>query len=136
MTMKQTMMRKTMLLAASLLAAAPALAAPPPPKPTTVTVNMGDRKFRPQVIRLKGGQLYRLRLVNPDRTEHDFYAPAFFGAARLFPADAGALQKSRLNVPGHSSRTIRLIPRRGHYDLKSSKALDVASGMQGQILVY
>jgi uncharacterized cupredoxin-like copper-binding protein len=129
-------MRKTMLLAACLLATAPAFGAPPPPKPVTVTVSMGDRKFRPQVIRLKGGQLYRLRLVNPDRTEHDFYAPAFFGAAKLFPADAGALQKSRLNVPGHSSRTIRVVPRAGRYDLKSSKALDVASGMQGQILVY
>ncbi len=129
-------MRKTMLLAASLLATAPAFAAPPAPKPVTVTVSMGDRKFRPQVIHLKGGQLYRLRLVNPDRTEHDFYAPAFFGAAKLFPADAGTLQKSRLNVPGHSSRTIRVVPRAGRYDLKSSKALDVASGMQGQILVY
>lgn len=129
-------MRKTMLLAASLLAVAPVFAAPPPPKPVTVTISMADRKFRPQVIRLKGGQLYRLRLVNPDRTEHDFYAPAFFGAARLFPADAGALTKSRLNVPSHSTRTIRIVPRAGHYDLKSSKALDVASGMQGQILVY
>jgi plastocyanin len=128
-------MRKTMLFAATLLTVAPALAAPPPPKPIIVTVSMADRKFHPRVIRLKGGQFYRLRFINPDRTEHDVYAPAFFGAARIAPSEIGALQKNRLNVPSHSSRSISLTPRAGRYDVKSTKALDVGSEMEGQILV-
>ncbi len=128
-------MTKAALIFGLLVVAAPAIAAPAP-KPVTVTVRMMDRKFTPQVIRLKAGKATRLVLINRDRTEHDFYAPAFFGAAQLGPSDVGALEKNRLNVRSGEARAITVIPRAGHYDVKSTKALDVASGMQGQILVF
>ncbi len=129
-------MRKIAIFASLALATVPTRAAPPPVKPQIVPVRMQDRTFRPQVIRMKGGVPTRLVLTNRDRTEHDFYAPDFFDAARMSPRSAGALDKNRLNVRSGETRAITLIPRPGHYDLKSSKALDVASGMQGQILVY
>ena len=120
--------------AAGLLpAAAPAVAAKPPVV-TVVTIRMDDRHFSPQVIRLKGGRLYRLRFVNTDRTEHDFYAPEFFGAAKLGPKVF--LDKNRVNVRSGETRTVTLTPAPGHYEAKSSKALDVVSNMKVQILVY
>lgn len=128
------MIRAALLLTAA-LAATPAFAKPAP-KPVTVAVRLADRKFTPQIIRLKGGQPTRLVLVNRDRTEHDFYAPAFFGAARMGPRDIGALSKNRINVRSGETRVVTVTPRVGHYDVKSTKALDVASGMRGQILVY
>jgi uncharacterized cupredoxin-like copper-binding protein len=129
-------MRKFALLASLAVAIAPALAAPPPPKPQIVAVRMQDRKFMPQVIRMKGGVPTRLVLTNRDRSEHDFYAPDFFDASQIRHGDAGMLDKNRLNVRSGETRAIMIIPRPGHYDLKSTKALDVASGMQGQILVF
>jgi len=128
-------MTKTLLTLALIAVAAPTIAAPAP-RPTTVSVRMQDRKFTPQIIRMKAGRPTRLLLVNRDRTEHDFYAPAFFGSARMGPRDVGALSKNRVNVRSGETRAITVIPRAGHYDVKSTKMLDVASGMQGQILVF
>ncbi|HEY0270829.1 MAG TPA: cupredoxin domain-containing protein [Sphingomonas sp.] len=112
--------------------AAPAFAKPP--VVSVVTIRMAHRGFHPQVIRLKGGQRYRLRFINSDRTEHDFYAPDFFANARLEPG--AMLDNGRLNVRGGNVRTITLTPASGHYQAKSSKALDVVSNMTAQILVY
>ncbi len=128
-------MTRLSLTLAMMLAVVPVLAEAAP-RPATVTVRMKDRKFMPQVIRLRAGQPTRLVFVNRDRTEHDFYAPAFFGAARLGPRDVGALDKNRVNVRSGGARVITVTPRAGHYDVKSTKALDVASGMRGQILVF
>ncbi len=128
-------MTKTLLTLTLIAVATPAIAAPAP-RPTTVAVRMQDRKFTPQIVRMKAGQPTRLLLINRDRTEHDFYAPTFFGAARMDPRDVGALSKNRVNVRSGDTRVITVTPRAGHYDVKSTKALDVASGMQGQILVY
>jgi hypothetical protein len=118
------------------LIATPAISRPAVPVPTTVTITMADRGFHPQVIRLKAGRLYSLRLVNTDRTGHDLYAPAFFGAARIDPKQGMILDDNRLDVPSHATRSITLMPRAGHYEAKSSKALDAVSNMTAQILVY
>ncbi|HLZ79336.1 MAG TPA: cupredoxin domain-containing protein [Sphingomonas sp.] len=128
-------MIKTLLTLALIAVAIPAVAAPAP-RPATVAVRMQDRKFTPQIIRMKAGRPTRLLFINRDRTEHDFYAPAFFGSARMSPRDVGALSKNRVNVRSGETRVITVTPRAGHYDVKSTKALDVASGMQGQILVF
>lgn len=111
-------------------------AAPADEKPATVVVEMSGRAFRPQVIRLDSHHPTTLRLINRDDTTHDFTAPAFFGTAKLNSRDSAALNGDRIDIPGHEQRTITLIPAVGHYDLKSTKALDVVSNMQGQILVY
>jgi uncharacterized cupredoxin-like copper-binding protein len=112
--------------------AAPAIARPP--AVTVVTIRMAHRGFHPQVIRLKGGQTYRLHFINSDRTEHDFFAPDFLAQARLAPGQA--LDGGRLNVRSGEARSLTLVPAPGRYEAKSSKALDVVSNMKAQILVY
>jgi plastocyanin len=125
--------------AATLAAVAvPAVAAPPVPV-TTVTVVMADRHFRPQVIRLKQGQRYRIVLINRDSTGHNFNSKAFFSHASIGRAGAGeqAIHEGQISVPSHSRASFMVTPTApGPFDLNSSVALDVAANMQGQILVY
>jgi hypothetical protein len=120
--------------------AAPVSAAPPAAVPIpTVTVVMKDHKFRPQVIRLRRDQPTRIVLVNRDVTGHNFSAKGFFSRADIRDARGGmqAIREGIVSVPSESTRAFVVTPRvRGHFDLTSSVALDVASGMQGQILVY
>jgi plastocyanin len=105
-------------------------------KPVTVVVRTPKHGFHPQVIRMKSGVPIRLVIENPSGTDHDFYAPEFFAGAQINDADRGIVQDGRVEIHKYDTRSVRLIARPGHYDLKSTKALDVASGMQGQILVY
>ena len=128
-------------LAVPLLAPA-AVAAPRPAAPAripTVTVVMQDRKFRPQVIRLNRDQLTRIVLVNRDMSGHNFSAKGFFSRADVRDEGPGsqAIREGIITVRSESTRSFLVTPRvRGPFDLTSSVALDVASGMQGQILVY
>jgi hypothetical protein len=131
-----------LVLAAPLLAAATPPAAPRAAKPAripTVTVTMQDRKFHPQVIRLNRDQLTRIVLVNRDMSGHNFSAKGFFSRADVRDEGAGsqAIREGIITVRSESTRSFLVTPRsRGPFDLTSSVALDVASGMQGQILVY
>ena len=136
---------KRIALALALLApslAPVAAAAPQPAAPAqipTVTVTMQDRKFRPDVIRLNKDQLTRVVLVNRDMSGHNFSAKGFFSRADVRDQGAGsqAIREGIITVRSESTREFLVTPRvRGPFDLTSSVALDVASGMQGQILVY
>ncbi len=132
--------RPIALAATALIAAAatPVVAAPPRAE-RTVTVVMADRHFHPQVIRLNRGQPYRIVLINRDGTGHNFDAKGFFGHAEIDSAGAGgqAVAKGLISVPAHSSVMFRVTPMSAQpFGLSSSTALDAASGMQGQILVY
>jgi len=125
-------------LTATLAAASP-IAAAPPRADTIVTVVMAHRHFHPQVIRLNRGQPYRILLVNRDGTGHNFDSKGFFGHADIDSNGAGgqAIHEGLITVPAHATVAFRVTPRVARpFDLKSSVALDAASGMQGQILVY
>jgi Cupredoxin-like domain len=127
------------LAATAMLASAAPIAAAPPRADTTVTVVMAHRHFHPQVIRLNRGQPYRILLVNRDDTGHNFDAKGFFGNAEIDSAGAGgqAVHEGLISVPAHATVAFRVTPTVARpFDLKSSVALDAASGMQGQILVY
>jgi hypothetical protein len=133
----------TLALASALplLATAGAVAseAAPAPRIATVRVVMQDRKFHPEVIRLKRDQLTRIVLVNRDVSGHNFSTKGFFSHADIRDEGAGqqAIHEGLISVPSTSSRAFLVTPRvRGPFDLNSSVALDVASGMKGQILVY
>ena len=66
-------------------------------------------------------------------------AKGFFARADIRDARGGmqAIREGIVTVPSQSTREFVVTPRaRGPFDLTSSVALDVASGMQGQILVY
>ena len=125
-------------LTATLAAASP-IAAAPPRADTIVTVVMAHRHFHPQVIRLNRGQPYRIVLVNRDGTGHNFDSKGFFGHAEIAPDGGGdqAIHEGLITVPSHSTVWFRVTPMVARpFDLKSSVALDAASGMQGQILAY
>jgi plastocyanin len=141
------MKRIALSLAPLLLLTAPPLApaamaatkAAAPARIVTVTVVMQDRKFRPQVIRLRRDQPTRIVLVNRDVSGHNFSAKGFFSRADIRDSGMGlqAIHEGIVSVPSTSTRAFVVTPRvRGPFNLKSSVALDVASGMQGQILVY
>lgn len=136
------MRRHALALLTGLALATPAAAQPAArttvteKKPVTIVVDTPRHGFHPQVIRMPGGVPVRLVVTNPSGSDHDFTAPEFFATAQVNDADAHVLEGDRIEVPKYSSVSIRLIARPGHYDLKSTKALDLASGMQGQILVF
>jgi uncharacterized protein (DUF58 family) len=135
---------KPALAVLSLLAAAPlasALAAPQPASSemATRTVELADHHFHPQVIRLRKDVPTRIVLVNRDVSGHNFSAKGFFSRADIRDEGAGrqAIHEGIVSVPSQSTVSFIVTPRvRGPFDLTSSVALDVASGMQGQILVY
>ncbi len=130
-------MRKILFAMTLLAAAAPAGAAPTAPAPTIVTVDMADRGFHPQVIRLRAGTTYRLRFVNHDKTTHDFFAPRLLNNAWISRDEGRKLRGGRLNVPPYGAASLVLKPLRAEaYDAKSTKALDVVSNMKAQVLVY
>jgi hypothetical protein len=142
------MKRIAVLAAGAMALAAPLLAPLAPaigqtaqaPRIATVRVVMQDRKFQPQVIRLQRDQLTRIVLVNRDVSGHNFSSKAFFSHADIrdnVGAGMQAIHEGMISVPSQSSRTFLVTPRaRGPFDVNSSVALDVASGMTGQILVY
>ncbi len=121
--------------------AAPTVAAQPrtAARITTVTIVMADRRFHPRVIRLNRGQRYRILLVNRDGTGHNFDSKGFFGNAEISPDGGGdqAIHQGLISVPAHTTVAFRVTPTLAEpFGLSSSVALDAASGMQGQILVY
>ncbi|MBA2934704.1 cupredoxin domain-containing protein [Sphingomonas sp. CGMCC 1.13654] len=127
------------LLSTPLFAPAAVEAAPAAQPIPTRTVVMQDRKFHPQVIRLRKDVPTRIVLVNRDMSGHNFSAKGFFGHADIRDSGAGsqAIREGIVTVRSESTRSFVVTPRvRGPFDLTSSVALDVASGMQGQILVY
>jgi plastocyanin len=130
---------------ALLLGSAVAIAAPAPSaaattvtsqKPVNIVVRMVSHDFRPQVIRLPSGRPIRLVVRNMSGNGHDFHAPQFFNACQIDDADAGKISNASLEVPKYATVTLRLIAKPGHYDLESTKAMDVVASMKGQILVY
>jgi uncharacterized cupredoxin-like copper-binding protein len=101
----------------------------------TVTVTLSNFAFEPEHLRLKAGVPVRLRLVNDSSGAHDFSAPAFF-AASSFPPGTSAPKDGDIDVAGHDTVEINLIPRTaGTYRLKCTHFLHGLFGMHGSIEV-
>ncbi len=101
----------------------------------TVTVTLSNFAFEPEHLRLKAGVPVRLRLVNDSSGAHDFSAPAFF-AASSFPPGTPAPKDGDVDVAGHDTVEINLIPRTaGTYRLKCTHFLHGLFGMHGSIEV-
>ena len=122
------------LLALPLLALAaigPAQAA----TPAVVQVSMTNFSFAPAALPLQAGTPVVLRLRNDSGGGHNFAAPAFFAAARIDPASAGAVHDGRVEVKAHSAVDVLLTPAAGHYPVKCTHTLHSAFGMKGAITV-
>ena len=123
---------------AAALAAAPFAAgaqAPDWSRATRVEVTLANFSYSPRRIHLRAGQPVVLHLVNSASGGHDFTAGAFFSAASIRPQDRGAVNGGRVELRGHQSRDVALVPRAGTYALKCSHTFHKAFGMTGEIVV-
>ena len=100
-----------------------------------VEVRLSSFNFAPSTLHLRAGRPVVLHLVNTGSGGHDFTAPKFFAAAQVRPQDRAAVGKGSVELSGHRSADIALVPRAGRYPLKCSHTLHKTFGMSGQILV-
>lgn len=125
-------------LFACLLFAPPALAGAQAPDwsgAQRVEVELSNFDFTPSTLRLRANRPVVLHLVNTGSGGHDFTAPAFFAAARIRPRDRRSIGNGRIELRGHQSVDVALVPKAGTYKLKCSHAFHKAFGMSGRIIV-
>ena len=128
-------MKRSLLLAALACLAAPAAAQPDWSHAARVTVGLSSFKYSPATIRLRAGQPVILHLENTGSGGHDFSAPAFFKAASVRPQDAAKVGGGAVDVGGHESVDIALVPAAGTYALRCTHAFHSMFGMKGSIVV-
>jgi plastocyanin len=113
--------------AAALLLAAPALG-----QPAAVTIDVHNFSFAPKPIHLRAGQPVTLTLVNRSGSSHDFTAAKFFAASRI---TAGAAPDGEIELAGHATRSITLIPAAGTYKAHCGHFMHKQMGMSDVIIV-
>jgi uncharacterized cupredoxin-like copper-binding protein len=130
-------MTRLSLIAIFFLLPAGAAAAQPPDwaHAQRVEVKLSSFAFTPSALHLRAGRPVVLHLVNTASGGHDFTAPAFFAAAQVRPQDRAAVGKGSVELRGHQSADVALVPRAGRYPLKCSHTFHKTFGMSGQILV-
>ncbi len=118
-------------LVSVLLLTAPAVAAAQP-QAATVEIALSSFDFTPGAIHLRAGVPVVLHLVNAGSGGHNFAAPEFFAAAH---GVSGPVARGKVEVGGHRSVDIRLVPAAGHYRLRCTHMMHTAFGMSGEIEV-
>lgn len=98
-----------------------------------VEVKLSSFDFTPSILHLKAGRPVILHLVNTGSGGHDFTAPAFFAAARVRSQDRRS--GGSVELRGHQSEYIGVVPKAGNYPLKCSHAFHKTFGMTGRIVV-
>jgi plastocyanin len=100
--------------------------------PEAQTIQLRSFAIAPVPIRLAAGKPVTLTFQNMSGGSHDFTAPEFFAASRIV---AGAAPDGEIELRGHESKTITLVPAPGTYQAHCSHFLHSAMGMHTQILV-
>jgi plastocyanin len=118
-------------LALLALPAAAAAQAPDWAHAQRVEVRLSSFDCTPSTLHLRAGRPVVLHLVNTGSGGHDFTAPEFFAAAQV----RNSAGKGSIEVRGHRSVDIALVPRAGNYPLKCSHAFHKTFGMTGRIVV-
>jgi plastocyanin len=126
-------MTRLRLYACLLLAVPAAIAAQPADwaRAQRVEVKLSSFDFTPSTLHLRAGRPVVLHLVNTGSGGHDFTAPAFFAAAQV----RNGTGKGSVEVRGHQSVDVALVPKAGTYPLKCSHAFHKTFGMTGRIVV-
>jgi uncharacterized cupredoxin-like copper-binding protein len=120
---------------AAVTASASAAQAPDWSRAARVDVALANFSFSPKTIRLRAGEPVVLHLANSASGGHNFAAGQFFSASTIRPQDRGAVNGGAVELRGHQSKDIALVPRAGHYPLRCTHTLHKMFGMTGEIVV-
>jgi plastocyanin len=96
------------------------------------TIQVWSFGFAPHPIHLAAGQPVTLAFVNQSGGGHDFTAKEFFASSRI---TAGAAPDGEIELRGHETKTITLVPRAGTYKAHCSHFMHSTFGMTDEIVV-
>ena len=108
------------------------LCAPAHTQPAAQTIVVWSYGFSPQPLRLVAGQPVTLTFVNRSGSGHDFTAPQFFASSTI---TAGAAPGGEIDLRGHETKSVTLVPRAGTYSAHCGHFLHKQMGMHDQIVV-
>ena len=100
-----------------------------------VTVTLSSFNFDPATVHLHAGQPVTLHLVNESSGGHNFASPDFFTAATIRTEDKALVRKGAIDLTGHQTKDIHLVPAAGHYKLRCTHMMHASFGMTGEIVV-
>ena len=121
---------KARLAAIALMALA--TTSPAAAQPSTQIITLDSYRFSPEPIHLKAGQPVTLNFINRSGKGHDFTARSFFANSRI---TGGSAPNGEIELKGHQSKTVTLVPRAGTYGVHCSHFLHSSFGMKAQIIV-
>lgn len=98
----------------------------------TVPIALQNFFFAPSTIRLAAGRPVRLLLTNRSGSGHDFTARTFFRAASAID---GPVRNGSVDLAGHATVAVTLVPARGTYPFKCTHFGHKIMGMAGTIVV-
>ena len=97
-----------------------------------IVINVRSFGFAPKPIHLAAGRPVTLTFVNQSGSSHDFTARTFFAGSTI---TAGAAPGGEIDLRGHETRSITLVPRAGVYKAHCSHFIHKQMGMQDLIVV-
>jgi plastocyanin len=101
-------------------------------QPAAVTIQVQSFSYNPTPIHLKAGVATTLTFVNAAGTGHDFTAKEFFAHSRI---SAGAAPNGEIDLKGHETKTVTLVPQAGTYHAHCSHFMHKQMGMETSIIV-
>ena len=107
---------------------APAGAESPPAQ----VIQVRSFGFATAPIRLVAGKPVTLTFQNVSGSSHDFTAKEFFAYSKI---TAGSAPEGEIELRGHESKSITLIPRYGTYHAHCSHFMHSLMGMHTEIIV-
>ena len=96
------------------------------------TIQVYSFGYNPKPIQLAAGRAVTLSFVNQSGSGHDFTAREFFAGSRIV---SGAAPNGEVELKGHETKTVTLIPRAGTYEAHCSHFMHATMGMHAQIVV-
>ncbi|HWI89243.1 MAG TPA: cupredoxin domain-containing protein [Sphingomicrobium sp.] len=120
-----------LLVLAALSAASVGSVAAQPAAPA-VQIRVWSFGFAPNPIHLAAGQPVTLQFVNQAGSSHDFSAHRFFASSRIL---AGSAAEGEIELRGHETKMITLIPRTGTYPAHCTHFMHAQLGMRDDIIV-
>ncbi len=129
-------MLRLALIALPICFAAAAAAQPPDwSRAERIDVTMSNFEYSPRNIHLRAGQPVTLHIVNAASGGHDFTARKFFSSAIVRQQDANLVEGGAIELRGHETKDVALVPRAGRYTLKCTHTFHKMLGMSGEIVV-